>query len=763
MTTKTISTYVAGGYVLLPNYSELDITASGGVAGVGVHLDNNQRLSNAGRIDANDGIYPGVTLLSGDVLINRAGGYIGGYSGVISNGVLALTNEGTISGARYAILGLTGGSVVNGDYLHPTATIGGGEIVLAGKAAGTVSNFGTISSFILLADGGSIINGGIEDTTALMNGGGGLYVATAPGTVSNFGTIQTPGGAGVNGINLGMGGRVANGAASDTTARIDGFTGVLSASGTVANFGLIRGAGASAGAYGVFLNSGGAITNGTSLDTGARIEGYTAIGVTSAAGTVVNFATIAGMGVGPGQYGVLLKGGGSVTNGGGNDHVALIEGADGVAVQGGASATVKNFGTILASGAQGVGVLMNEGALTNGSLNNVSALIDGYYTGAVLLGSSVSTNFGTIAGYGDTGGFGVRLENTASLVNGATGHQGAIVRGFYGIDALGSANTVTNFGTILGTGGTALALHDAADALVVEAGCAFVGAVTGGGGLLVLDSGVGKLAGLFSSSEVTVSGSMAATTFADFATVEIGAAASFTGADAVTLASGQTLVDAGSLSLGSSKNTLTNGGLIETTGAGNLTIKGALKNTSVIAAKGGVLTVIGAVSGLGSASIDGGVLDTAGAFTQNVSFTGTTGVLELAQSQGYTGSVSGFSKSGKTSLDLRDVSFGGGTTASFSGTSKSGILTITDGAHTAHITLKGNYTGSTFIVSSDGAGGTLVVDPNAKGAAFSTPASPHAFAAAASALAGPAAWLTHAGEARGAPQPMLSRPRTMTV
>ena len=138
---------------------------------------------------------------------------------------------------------------------------------------------------------------------------------------------------------------------------------------------------------------------------------------------------------------------------------------------GGASA-VNNFGTILATGAQGVGVFMSQGALTNGSLNNGVARIDGY-TGAILFGSSVSTNFGTISGSGDAGGFGLELATTESLVNGAAGHQGAVVEGFSGVYAFGSANTVTNFGTIIGTAGTALDFNNAADVLIVEAGCAF--------------------------------------------------------------------------------------------------------------------------------------------------------------------------------------------------------------------------------------------------------------------------------------------------
>ncbi len=129
---------------------------------------------------------------------------------------------------------------------------------------------------------------------------------------------------------------------------------------------------------------------------------------------------------------------------------------------------------------------------------------------------------------------------------------------------------------------------------------------------------------------------------------------------------------------------------------------------------GGTLVVAGAVSGKGSAAIAGGLLDFTAAFTQNVTFSGTGGTLELAQSQGYTGSVSGFSKTGGTAFDLVDIAFVGSGEATFAGNSKGGVLTVTDGTHAAHINLKGNYVGSTWIASSDGHGGTIVVDPKAK-------------------------------------------------
>jgi hypothetical protein len=117
----------------------------------------------------------------------------------------------------------------------------------------------------------------------------------------------------------------------------------------------------------------------------------------------------------------------------------------------------------------------------------------------------------------------------------------------------------------------------------------------------------------------------------------------------------------------------------------------------------------------------GGVADFAGAFSQNVAFTAGGGTLELANSQGFAGVISGFSKTGGTSLDLGDIGFVSGTTkATYSGTKTSGILTVTDGTHTAKLHLTGNYLASTWTLTSDGHGGTTVTDPTPQTAAAPT-------------------------------------------
>ena len=135
--------------------------------------------------------------------------------------------------------------MVNGSYASEGATIAGRYIDMRG-APGTVTNFGTITAFVFLSDGGTVTNGGVGDTTALINGASGISIAGGAGAVSNFGTIQTFG-FGASGVYLRGGGDVTNGAATDHAALIRGYTGVRinGGAGTVTNFGTIRGLGAS--------------------------------------------------------------------------------------------------------------------------------------------------------------------------------------------------------------------------------------------------------------------------------------------------------------------------------------------------------------------------------------------------------------------------------------------------------------------------------------------------------------------------------------
>jgi hypothetical protein len=68
--------------------------------------------------------------------------------------------------------------------------------------------------------------------------------------------------------------------------------------------------------------------------------------------------------------------------------------------------------------------------------------------------------------------------------------------------------------------------------------------------------------------------------------------------------------------------------------------------------------------------------------------------------------------SGQDTIDFTDID-PTKVQASYSGTAFGGTLTVTDGSHTAKVNLLGNYTQSSWSLSKDGSGGTLVVDPPA--------------------------------------------------
>ncbi len=920
MTTKYLSGAYGGGYSLntasfsgltllqsatagtLPSsqgygsYYGVSITGQGAAA---------ETLTNYGRIVGKDG-----AVFSAAGSIKNAGTIDGQSVGILTSQVYAatITNSGLIEGGDGVYLLKGGGSLTNG-------ASGGGSALIEGQTgvgalAGTVVNFTTILGdntfgFGVSLAAANLVNGSGLDTTALVRGAIGVTVAS--GSVVNFGTIDGAappvisygsiyGGAGVR---ITGGGSLTNGAGTSRAALIEGYDGVGSTGveASVINFGTIIGLNPVGGA-GVNFLGGGTVQNGGPTDATALIEGYGGV-ILGAAGTVTNYADITGLA----GTGVLLESGGEVDNGMGADRSAQITGLYGVRV-GGAAGLVINQATIIGEGSSAGVQLLKGGQVFNGSATDALALIEGY-GGVSCAGAGASFNFGTILALG-VGRAGVMLSAGATLANGSTSHRGALIDGYYGVDLRSGASKFTNFGTVIGEGGVAVELTAATDTLVVESGSTFVGQILGGGGTLELGSGMGTLTSLLAGGNVTVSGSMATTTFTNFGTVKIDAGASFalagtggtiatgqalslsgtlsgtgtlsltggtstfgTGASltiakvsesgaasasftataltvsdvwtqtagTVTVATGDrvnfagagnafsgTLAGAGTvdftggtdaltgttlsatlmvvngaavslsgtinltktldatsptvtiaaagvtlsgkgtlylnaatsiikgattatmltnlddriigtgqlgdgqlklvnggtidgslttaLTINTGANAVANTGVIECTNTGGTTITGAVINTGTITVTKGTLRVKGAVTGTGTVRIGGGTADFGGTFTQNVDFYSTTGVLELARSATYTGQITGLSTTGKSSLDLLDITFGSKTTATFSGSSTSGVLTVTDGTHTAKITLEGAYLGHTFTASSDGHGGTTVVDPS---------------------------------------------------
>jgi hypothetical protein len=109
----------------------------------------------------------------------------------------------------------------------------------------------------------------------------------------------------------------------------------------------------------------------------------------------------------------------------------------------------------------------------------------------------------------------------------------------------------------------------------------------------------------------------------------------------------------------------------------------------------------------------GATVELPSAYAGAVTFAGSTGTLQLDDSAHFTGTVAGLA--GSDTVDLRDMAFAGAQNPVYSGSRSGGTLSLSDGTHSANIALLGNYMASVFVASSDGHGGTSVIDPPALG------------------------------------------------
>src|SRR5665213_1307803 len=122
------------------------------------------------------------------------------------------------------------GLIYTGLVIEPSATVGGPGVEASFSAS--IANYGSVNATsgygVDLGSGGTVTNGSASDTTALISGPTGVLTQNASATVTNFGTIQTTfrGFGGPDGVHLGTGGTVTNGSASDTTALISGYIAV---------------------------------------------------------------------------------------------------------------------------------------------------------------------------------------------------------------------------------------------------------------------------------------------------------------------------------------------------------------------------------------------------------------------------------------------------------------------------------------------------------------------------------------------------------
>ncbi|HXU99359.1 MAG TPA: hypothetical protein VG166_02555 [Caulobacteraceae bacterium] len=561
--------------------------------------------------------------------------------------------------------------------------ISGGAVSIAATGTLFVSGGGTID----LSGGGSVTNAGLM----FFDGGSSLFKG---GTIHNAGGALTAAGASITleAITLLGGGALADTLTTEgaSTIAIDNGSSVQ-IQGSSSNSGVIAIA-AGAAFTDLRILSGGATLSGAGTvslsGSKARILGI------SAASTLTNVDnTIVGTGAIGADIMTLV-----------NDAAGTIEATGRLAVRDAAGKTLTNAG-LMEAVSGGTLILTTETIAQNGGGTILAAggVVD--LDGVDLIGGTLSS----------TGTGHISVGAGANIVDGGVSKVtlGGLLR-------VASARTLTVGGTVTSTGKIDLL----AGKLIVAA----AGVTLSGKGQVNLNDNAGNIV-------------VGATTTATLTNIDeriAGAGHLGDGAMALVNEAGGQIIGNQTLALilDTGARTIANAGLIENTGKGGTMIMSAVNNTgTLMAGAAGTLTLAGTVTGAGVGRINGGTLYAKNKFTQNVTFAGTTGVLELGVATAYTGAVSGLSKTGTDWLDLADIAFTSGVTkATYSGTTASGTLTVTDGTHTAHIKLMGNYTASTFTVSSDGHGGTKVVDP----AAASTPSAAPLAQAMAGLVAGPA-------------------------
>ena len=454
------------------------------------------------------------------------GGAAGGVGTIINFGTIETSGTGPVPLGPAIYLG-GGGTITNYDLIKGAvpSTSGTQGVITTHHDYVTIRNFGTIAATngndaIHIDHGGRVVNGSASDTTALILGlssgivGGtnpsthAAYGAGARGTVLNFGTVKTTGTG--NAIGFSSGGSVINGARTATGALINSAgidIDIAGGGGTVTNFGRILDSGTAHSA--IVLAEGGKVTNGASGSSTALISSaLRGVNVKADLATVANFGTIRVTSSGTSGAGVLLEGGGSVTNGAVGATAALITSTRRGVNAENVAATVTNYGAIhslATAGTASQGIELSAGGVVrNGSATVRGAVVSAVYGSAIAIAGGAGTvvNFATIANTGALNaavylGAGGLLSNSGLIAGsagavalGATASAARVVnsgtlKGKIAVDvAVGNTagNALVNAGLIDGAGGTAVAFGAGNDVLTVDPGAVFVGAVKGGGG-----------------------------------------------------------------------------------------------------------------------------------------------------------------------------------------------------------------------------------------------------------------------------------------
>jgi hypothetical protein len=407
---------------------------------------------------------------------------------------------------------------------------------------------------------------------------------------------------------------------------------------------------------------------------------------------------------------------------------------------GGANLTLLNSGLIKATGTgdvlalkTGPNTITNDGsllALSGGHIQIVSALSNTGLVKADGLGSEVSLRGGTNAGTAEA-------VNNGELVLDNTTNSGTVVAESGGTVLL--VRHPTNTGKIDLLSGGADTSKLVIDGEVVLKGGGNI--ALSGGSTITSDGAPASLNnvdntisgnGTIGDSHLTLVNNavIKAAVGGDVLNINTGANGVINHNEFLAQGGGQLdiasrtrttlLVRADASTVDLSTDRVSNGGRIEAINGGKVAIagnvKGSVPSADLLASNGGELDVLGKSAG-GTATISGSnsLLQFSANSTVSTKFaTGAAGTLELNDCHTFLGTISGFTLG--DFIDLRDMGFTAGTTR-FSYTpdasdpSAGGVLKVTDDTTIAKLQLLGQYTASSFVLSSDGQGGTRIADP----------------------------------------------------
>ena len=196
------------------------------------------------------------------------------------------------------------------------------------------------------------------------------------------------------------------------------------------------------------------------------------------------------------------------------------------------------------------------------------------------------------------------------------------------------------------------------------------------------------------------------------------------GTGSSSVVSGNVVASNGVIQDGSSL-TVENGGTTYDTliaaGGNETVLSGGLASATIV---GGTLTLEAGATAIEAYILSGTEIVEAGAATSATGIAGGAllvqsggsagdtvyfdggGLLAFEDSASFHGSIVGFDS--WSHIDFADISFSSTTTVGYSGNDSSGILQVSDGAHSAQLALIGQYTAASFTLAGDGHGGTML-------------------------------------------------------